>query len=126
MEEEKTTQPVDAAVTPSAQPTPEQAKAQDAWDEAAIAELLRNTPAVDDRDQLPPMSVLVLWAFGLLIGGGSLVWFVASAVSVCSPNDSMCSINTLTNMMFSSMGLLLGAVVFVSGLFSLRRLRRRK
>ena len=126
MEEEKKPQVPETSVTPSAQPQPVQANGTDSWDEDAIAELLRNAPEVDEADALPPMAVLIQWGLGLLIGEGSLIWFVASAVSVCSPNDSLCSINTLVNMMFSSTGMLLGTIVFVSGLFTLRRHRRRK
>lgn len=126
MEEQKPTQPEDVTVTPTTQSVDPESGHVEEWDEEAIAQLLKNTPASESTDLLPPLSVLILWGVGLLIGAGSLVWFVASAVSVCSPNDSLCAINTLVSMMLSSSGMLLGAIVFVSGLFSLRRHRRRQ
>lgn len=126
MEEQK--EPIDSAASkpPASEAPPVSSEPdEDFLDEQAIAELLRNAETSNYEDDLPPMSVLILWGSGLLVGAASIIWFIASLVSVCSPNDSMCSMNTLFNMMFSSTGMFGGVMLFVSGLFALRRSRRR-
>jgi hypothetical protein len=69
-------------------------------------------------------AVILLWAFGSLVSAVSLVFAVMSGVRDCE-GSAICSMSSAIEMLFSVMGVFLGALIVVGG-FALQSSRSRK
>jgi hypothetical protein len=69
-------------------------------------------------------AVILLWALGAILSVASLVFAVLSGLKDCDGN-AMCSMSSAIEMLFSVMGVFVGALIVVGG-FALKSSRARK